>query len=116
MRRIILILSLNYLAACSVYESDARKFIREQGLEFKAQTSATTNELAMKHCKTVFSSLVERQYETIETDNKFIVTYNSPQFRCDFERTKPQGFSPSDYDLISTIVEAYKKILDPTKA
>ncbi|MCB9026850.1 MAG: hypothetical protein H6625_11065 [Bdellovibrionaceae bacterium] len=102
----ILLFSAFTLISCTMYESDARKYLREQGFEFSAKAKASQLQLSQKHCYKKLS-YSPSQWENSETDIKYTIHYIDTTFSCTFEKTKPSFWSEEEYSLISKIVEYY---------
>ena len=109
----LILLSLN---SCSLYESDSRKFIKEQGLEFAADNRFSISTYSQKHCRTLDGNKTKQaQEEWIEQNVQHKVQldfyhYNSElaqtQF-CRFLSQQETGFTSDDYQLIEEICDYY---------
>lgn len=106
------LLFFTFLAAnsCSLYESDARKFLRERGLEFSNQAQANLFELSEKHCSDHEDHLAKPNWLEVETADKYIIVYTNHFFKCTFEKTQPSYWQEQELEQLREIVQYRKQL------
>ena len=102
------LLALTILNSCSIYESDARKFLRERGFEL-TNSAKSNQQLSQKHCFQTSSTNILPEWENVENSEKYIIRYYDTSFSCTFEKTKPLHWSEEELNLIEEIVAYYKE-------
>ncbi len=96
-----------FTISCSLYESDAREFLKEQGFEFSATNKASISSLANKHCFQTANSSQEPEWENNNSSEQEIINYYDSSYSCSFVKTNPNSWKASDYPILQEIVESY---------
>ena len=103
--------ALLLLSSCSLYESEARKFIREQGLEFAAENVNSLSLSSKKHCQIKYSQFSHSPLPWLEEDtaNGYMVTCNDLSNatlvlrQCRFLEPRTKSFTDLDYEVMNEV-------------